>query len=267
MCPLRIARARRNTGGVIFRSRRLALLCVAVSLIPIISCGHQKFPEWRGVTTYHFPYAAWQASSIVAVGEMRNVSVYGEQTADRFPAPMSPLVHRLYWCVADFEVAAVIKGERPPTAKRYLWAQVSPGCNLWLWPDNPRAIDRRFQTRAWFLREDGEFLRPPVDSGMYQYIGLFTKWKGISSTIEARRELGNQLLTPSANGDNIDDYARYLGNVIDIACELLPKTDCAAQVRHLADTGNRSLHEEACGLLKGELGQDCQPSKDSVPSR
>jgi hypothetical protein len=113
-----------------FRSLPSALLCATILLVPIISCGHQKFPEWRGVTPYHFPQAAWEASSIVAVGQMRNVSVYGVQTADRFPAPMSPLVHRLYWCVAEFDVAAVIKGERPFPAKRYVWAQVSPGCNL-----------------------------------------------------------------------------------------------------------------------------------------
>jgi hypothetical protein len=259
--------ARRNTEGVIFRSLLPALLCAAVSLVSITSCGHQKFPEWRGVTPYRFPYAAWEASSIVAVGEMRNVNLYGKQTADHFPAPMSPLVHRLYWCVAEFNAAAVIKGERPSAAKRYLWAQVSPGCNLWLWPDNPRAVDRGFQTQAWFLREDGEFLRPPVDSGMYKYLGLLTKWKDVPSTTEARRELGTLLLRPSANSDNLDDYAQYLGNVIDIACELLPKTDCAAQVRRLADMGNPRLREEACGLLKGELEQDCQPPKDSIRSR
>jgi hypothetical protein len=250
-----------------FRSLPSALLCATILLVPIISCGHQKFPEWRGVTPYHFPQAAWEASSIVAVGQMRNVSVYGVQTADRLPAPMSPLVHRLYWCVAEFDVAAVIKGERPSPAKRYVWAQVSPGCNLWLWPDNPRAEDRRFQTRAWLLREDGEFLRPPVDSGMYPYLGLLTKWKDASSSIEARRELGILLLTPSANSDNLDDYAQYLGSVIDIACELLPKTDCALQVRHLADMGNPRLREVACGLLEGELGQECQPPNDPIRSR
>ena len=259
--------ARRNIEGVIFRSLPLALLCAAVSLVPITSCGHQKFPEWRGVTPYQFPQAGWEASSIVAVGQMRNVRAYGEQTADRFPSPMSPLVHRLYWCVAELDMAAVIKGERSSPANRYVWAQVSPGCNLWLWPDNPRAVDRRFQTRVWFLREDGEFLRPPVDSGMYQYLGLFTKWKDVSSTTEARRELGALLLTPSANSDNLDDYAQYFPVVFDIACEILPKTDCAEQVRHLAYMGNSKLREVACGFLKGELGEDCQPSKDTSHSR
>ena len=72
----------------------MALLYAAVSAVSIISCGHQKFPEWRGVFPYRFPYFGWQASSIVAVGQMTNVRAYGEQTSDRFPAPMSPLVHR-----------------------------------------------------------------------------------------------------------------------------------------------------------------------------
>lgn len=90
---------------------------------------------------------------------------------------------------------------------------------------------------------------------MYKYLGLLTKWKDVPSTTEARRELGTLLLRPSANSDNLDDYAQYLGNVIDIACELLPKTDCAAQVRRLAIWENPKLREEACGLLKGELEQ------------
>ncbi len=248
MCNFAFAARGRNTEEVMCRCHILALLCASASLASITSCGHQRFPEWRGVTPYHFPYAAWQASSIVAIGAMRNVSVYGEQTADRFPAPMSPAVHRLFWCVADFDVAAVIKGDRPPNGRRYVWAQTSPRCNIWLWPDNPRAVDRPFQTRAWFFREDGEFLRPVVDSGMSPYLGLFTKWKEVSSTIEARRELGSLLLTPSANSDNLDDYGQYLGSVIDIACELLPKTDCASQVRQLASVVPR--RESSCPLLR-----------------
>jgi len=252
---------------VVVRGLPKALLCAAISLVPITSCGRQKIPQWRGLTEHHPACDAWEASSIVAIGQMKNVSVYGEQTADRFPAPMSPRVHRLYWCTAEFDVAAVIKGNLPSSAKRYLWAQSSPGCTLWLWPDNPRAVDRRFQTRAWFLREDGEFLRPPVDWGVNLYLGLFTKWKDVPSITEARRELGTLLLTPSANGDNLDDYAGYLGEVIEIACELLPKSECTAQVRHLADLGNPKLREAACGLLKGVLGEDCMPPTGSIRSR
>jgi hypothetical protein len=239
-------------------------------LVPISSCGHQKFPEWRGVAPGRFNFAAWKASSIVAVGEMRNVNGYGQQTADRFPAPMSPLVHRLYWCIAEFDLVAVIKGQRPSPAKKYVWASPSspsPDCDLWLWPDNPPAIDRRFQMRVWFLREEGEFLRPPVDSGMHRHIGLFTTWQPVSSTSDARRELGTLLLTLFANSDNLDDYAQYFPDVIDIACELLPKTDCAQQVRRLADMGNPKLRQVACGLLKGELGGDCQPPKNTIGSK
>ncbi|HWC96286.1 MAG TPA: hypothetical protein VG456_06045 [Candidatus Sulfopaludibacter sp.] len=249
------------------RSFLSVLICAAVSLIPITSCSHQKFPEWRGAAPYRFPYGAWESSTLVAVGQMRHVNAYGEQTADRFPAPMSPLVHRLYWCAAEFDVVALIKGERPSSAKRYVWAQVSPGCNLWIWPDNPRAVDRSFQTRAWFFREDGEFLRPPFDSGTYPYLGLTTKWKDVETIAEARRELGTLLLTPSANAADLDEYAGYLASVINIACELLPKTDCAAQVRSLADLGSPRLREEACGLLNGELGQNCMPSRDTLPAR
>ena len=253
---------------MILRCLLPALLCAPAVLVPITSCGHQKFPEWRGVTHYRYPYAAWEASSIVAVGHMRNVKPYGEQPNHRFPVPMSPpIVHTLYWCVADFDVAAVVKGELPTVAKKYMWASSFPGCSLWLWPDNPKAVDRRFLTRVWFLREEGEFLRPPVDSGMKPYIGLFTKWENASSTTEARRELGTLLLTPSANADDLDDYTAYLWDVGRIACDLLSKTDCALQVRRLADMGNPKLQEDACGFLKGELGEDCLPPTRASRSR
>jgi hypothetical protein len=102
---------------------------------------------------------------------------------------------------------------------------------------------------------------------MKPYLGLFARWMDVSSTAEARSELGTLLLTPSANSDNLDDYAQYLDEVIEIACELLPKGDCIAQVRHLADMGNPKLRESACGLLKGLLGEDCLPVKDPIRSR
>lgn len=236
--------------------RLCVVFIVSASLEPVFLCGQQKFPEWRGST--QAVYGAWTASPIVAIGDVNNVTSYGEQSADSFPWPMSPDVHKLYWCTGDFRLTALVKGELRTPTRKYLWASAFPGCSLWLWPDNPRAADRRFQTRVWFLREEGGFLRPTVDAGIDRYMGLFTKWEDIPP-LEARQQLGRLLLTPSANNDTLDDYAAYLPLVLDIACELLGTRACAQQIGALAELGSPRLREVACGLLKGQLGQGCHP--------
>ena len=59
---------------------------------------------------------------------------------------MSPDVHKLYSCVGDFRPTGVVKGQIDKPNKRYLWASAFPGCQLWLWPDNPQAADRAFSS-------------------------------------------------------------------------------------------------------------------------
>lgn len=232
---------------------RVCLLCLfPLSLTPALAAAQKQFPEWRGSTVL-LP-AEWTASPIIAVGEVANITTYGEQNLDHLPRPMSPSVHRLYWCEGDFKLTAVIKGELHLPPKKYLWASAFPGCNLW--PDNPRLVFSRFQTRAWFLREEGDFLRPTYDGGASLFIGLFAKWDG-GQRVPAQQQLGLLLLTPAANSDTPDDFATYLWNVGDIACELLGRVECVEHIRALAGIGKPALHEAACRFLKGQLGVDC----------
>jgi hypothetical protein len=166
---------------------------------------------------------------------------------------MSPEVHKLYWCQGDFRATAVVRGELGPRA-RYLWADSRPGCKLW--DDNPSLIFHRFKTKVWFLREEGGFLRPPFDGGTDKFIGFFSKWDE-SSRLPARQRLGTLLLTPGANGDSLEEYARYLWDAGDIACELLGKAECVRQIRGLADLGNAELRDNACNFLKGQMEERC----------
>ena len=205
----------------------LALLCCA--LVPAAT--QQRFPAWRGSTV--LPQAEWLASPIVAVGEVVNIVPYGRQHVDHLPQPMSPSVHTLYWCQGEFRPVAVVKGDLRLPPKRYLWASGLAGCRLY--PDSGDAM--RFKTHVWFLREEGDFLRPTYDGGAH----LFLK--------------------PAANSDTLGDYARYLGDVADIACELLGATACVDHIRALATLGNPALQEAACGFLKGQFGASC-PSHD-----
>ena len=102
-----------------------------------------------------------------------------------------------------------------------------------------------------------EFLRPTFDYGTYHFLGIFTPWSE-RPPLPARERMGALLLTPSANSDSLDDYARYLWNIGDIACELLGKPECAKRISRLQRLGNPALRESACGFLKGQLGVDCQ---------
>ena len=219
----------------------------------------QEFPQWRGAAQSMTSFSAWSASPIVIIGRASNVKPYGEEVSARFASPMPSHVHTLYWCVADLHVLATVKGVYKKTASKYVWASLAPGCNVWLWPDNPQAVDRRFQTRAWFVREEGPLLRPTLDTGMPPYIGLFTNWENVNSVSDARRHFGELLFTPSANSDSIGDYAEYLPDVFDIACELLGKADCALRLAALSDTNDIRLQQISCGLLKGEMGRPCRP--------
>jgi hypothetical protein len=232
--------------------------CLVVLISVFVSWpldAQRAFPEWRGSNT--LPPGVWKASTIAAVGEVVNIRPYGEQDVESLPWPMSPEVHKLYWCEGEFRAIAVVKGELRPRARKYLWASSLPGCKLW--DDNPSLIFHRFKTRVWFLREEGGFLRPPFDGGTYRFIGFFTKWDE-SSRLPARRQLGTLLLTPEANGDTLEDYARYLWDAGDIACELLGKAECVLQLSALAGLGNPVLRENACNFLKGQMDESC-PSK------
>jgi hypothetical protein len=214
----------------------------------------QTFPEWRGSNT--LTHGVWIASSIAAVGEVTNVRSYGVQDSKNLPWPMSPEVHKLYWREGDFRATAIVKGESGPAAKTYLWASSLPGCKLW--DNDPGLIYSRFKSRVWLLREEGEFLRPPFDSGTVRFIGLLTKWDE-SARLPARRQLGTLLLTPAANSDTLKDYAHYLWYVGDIACELLGKAECVRQIKALAKMGSPILRENACNFLKGQMDEPCLP--------
>lgn len=213
----------------------------------------QQFPQLRVSKT--LLEGVWLASPIVAIGDISNIMSYGHQTVDRLPAPTMPGVHDLYWCQGDFNVVAVVKGRLQGGSRKYLWASTIPGCMLI--DDNPKLIYHRLKTKFWFLRDEGEFLRPTFDYGTYRFEGVFTPWSQ-DPQVPARQRLGALLLTPSANSDSLGDYARYLWDVGDIACDLLGKPECARRIRSLERLDSQALRESACGFLKGQLGSSCQ---------
>lgn len=213
----------------------------------------KKFPEWRG-SNLEIP-AEWNASPIVAVGELTNITEYGQQSVDRLPWPMSPDVHRLFWCEGDFHAVAVVKGEMHSLNEKYLWGSGMRGCKL---SYGSRSGLEKLQTRVWFLREEGAFLRPTFDGGTHGFLGLYTRWDA-GPKLPPRERLGVLLLTPKSNADSLRDYAHYLWSVGDIACQLLGKSECVERIRSLATLGDPNLKTAACGYLKGQQEESCSP--------
>lgn len=220
------------------------------------TCGGQQFPAPR-VGVPASMEAPWLRAPIVAIGEVTNVSSYGEQTVDRLPPPTSPEAHHLFWCIGDFHSVAVVKGTLHKPIKRYLWATTIPGCHLW--PEDPAFVAYRFKALAWYLREEGGFLRPPFDYGAWPFLGLFVAWEP-SSTLSPQRQLGTLLLTLEAVSEDAGRYVEDMLSNADIACELLGKTQCAQRIRELS-TENSALHEPLCQFLRSELGQECEVTR------
>jgi hypothetical protein len=159
--------------------------------------------------------------------------------------------------VGDFQAVAVVKGTLHGSTRKYLWASTFPGCRIL--PDDPVHLANRDKTRAWFLREEGEFLRPTFDWNAFPFLGLLIDWD-TGSPLPPRQRLGMFLLTPLANCDTITDYADYIWDVGDIACELLGKAKCAQRIRELS-LESPVLREPACHFLKGQLDEDCDTQR------
>jgi hypothetical protein len=246
--------------------RTMTLLRSSVSALRrgIILCGtcmvllegsleaQREFPQVRvGVTELE---GVWIKTPIAAIGTVTDIVTYGHQVVDQLPHPTMPGAHDLYWCQGYFNAIAVVKGALKEKRRKYLWGSTLSGCELV--DSNPASSEHRSKTRLWFLREEGEFLRPIFDYGSRRFAGVFTPWAE-GPDLPARQRMGALFLTPFANNDTLDDYARYLWNIGDIACELLGRTECIQRIRNLEGLGNAALRESACGFLKGQLKTDC----------
>ena len=247
-------RARDPGAWMMIPTMRTVLICLLYASSAWMGAdAGQRFPEPRGGTSER--PAEWTMSPIVAV-DVINTRSYGEQTVDQLPWPMAPWVHKLYWCQGDFRVIAVVKGTLRSAPRTYLWASGLAGCDLYHY--NPELATGRYRTRAWFLREEGKFLRPLFDYGTHYYVGLCARWED-GPPLPARRRLGALLLTPEANCEPLEDYAEYLKELAgDLACEVLGKTECVERIRALARMGNAALREAACGYLDWQQHTTCE---------
>ena len=217
----------------------------------------QEFPEWQGGGVS--VDIEWERATIVAVGNVDNVTFYGEQKVNGLPWPGSVGVEKLYWCQGDFHVTALLKGSLTKVEK-YLWPLPRPGCELY--SHNPKMIASRYKTRVWFLREEGGLLRPLYDGGGARaFIGFCAAWAA-GDPLPPRQRVGVLLLTPSADcvtaPGEMRHYINYLWQVGDLACLLLGKEECIRRVRSLTASRNVALRKGACEYLEKELETNCE---------
>ena len=199
--------------------------------------------------------ALWEATPIIAVGDVKDVTEFGTQHVQQLPPPVVQDLHELYWCQGDFVAVAVVKGELPRT-KKYVWASVNPGCKLFY---GDQSYEQR-PTRVWFLRARGRasICGRLVDGGSWYFYGLISKWEEDTKLPPAER-LGLMLLTPEANVQNLPKFAATIWNTADVACSLLGKAKCVEQIRMLANTGDPELRNAACQYLRAQQKVTCYP--------
>ncbi len=106
------------------------------------------------------------------VGEVRNIQAAGTQNVKNLPWPAPTTVNRIYWCKATLSVNAVVKGRLPSKGKQFLWGTAKPGCEL---HSDEQTMDNRPVTRVWFIREEGDYIRPIVDGFGLYYISFYAK--------------------------------------------------------------------------------------------
>lgn len=137
----------------------LTFTCMTLVVLKILGAQAPVFPPWTGERTEDL-VSLWVRASLVAVGDMVNVTEYGVQEIGAMPPTAKQDLRKLFWCKATFRSRVVIKGRKPSPPKKVLWATVTPGCLLNYGDETAYAWRA---TRVWFLREEGAFLRFVVD--------------------------------------------------------------------------------------------------------
>ena len=136
----------------------------------------------------------WKAAPIVAVGDLRNVKRFGRQELNLPILLSASKVTSIYWCQGEFVTVAAIRGNPGGSVRKYLWATGPAGC---LVSTGDQKEFAKLKTRIWFLRVEGEYLRPLFDAGN-QIVGLRKVWQKDSENSPSE-QLGELLLDPSAS--------------------------------------------------------------------
>lgn len=236
-----------------------AALHLTIGVIFSINClgfEEKHFPEFRVLLLTL--EGAWEQASTVAVADIKNVTELGVQTVERLPPPISPAIHKLYWCQADIEVLAIVKGARPDSQKKLVWGSVQPGCRTsyveqWNKEEGP-------VTGVWLLREEEDFIRPVVDGGHEFYYSFRVPWDS-ESDVSAQTTFGRLLLNPLATSGTLRAYAQGSFELMGLGCLILGRGECVARIEGLAGLHDPTLRSAACDFLSSQFQRKCPAIK------
>jgi len=228
------------------------------ALAAIAPCcrSQEALPEWKVAPSPLIGIEGqWRRADDVIVGDVSNVVAKGTQEIASPPWPVSPNVREIYWCEADLRADAAVKGSLPPAGKKLLWGEIRPGCNLESFRYGYREASPP-STRVWFLRREGEYLRPVVDGGGAYFIAFHWKWADVPKA-DAPRVFALLALDPAAIDLGPERYYLALTSV-EVARSILGDRELAVQLKALAARPIAELHKQACGYLEAELGEPCK---------
>lgn len=230
---------------------RIPKLLSPLVVVSILGFAEEAYPEWR-VRQLSFG-GVWADSAIVATGRLFEVRLLGSQSVDRAEWPLTQRVRRIFWCRGDLQVDVLIKGETRVGRRVLAWAQARSDCDARF---NSNGENRGMGFKVWFLREEGEWLRPVVDGGSTVSMAFLSSWNSIEVNPPMRR-FATYLLTPSANTTSLDEFADGLWDQAEVACGILGASECKERMLRLARMSSKPLRETACSYLAVEFKFPC----------
>lgn len=231
----------------------LVARCAFLLMVASVGCRTQDlpFPHWR---PYSMPLGnVWTMSEVVAVGNVTNIAKMGRQDWNQgVPPGIRAVFKQLQWCEADFVLTEVVKGSFPRAHGKYVWGKIEWGnaaseCVAYGMPP-PRPATPTYL--IWFLREEGNLLRPVSDRSRF-YFEVPGEWNTQDSLPPAQKA-GLALLKELSEDTKDPGFIGFLG---DAACELLGREQCIKRMRDPA--GSETFRRQACAYLEAQGRVTC----------
>jgi hypothetical protein len=230
-------------------------LVVVGAILFAPACRSQEYPEMRFSRVFGVE-GNWNRAEDVLFGRVVNVLQVGTQQIANPPQPLPDTVHEIYWCQADFRAAAAVKGSLPAPGKKVLWAVIRPDCSAYLDWDLDTGANQPPVTRVWFLREEGEYLRPVSDGGLFS-VSFNWKWVDVPKA-EAPRLFASLLLDPASRGFPPERYSEAILDASEVARSILPKEELVARLKTLSLSPVPRAREDICGYLAAAFQEPCK---------
>jgi hypothetical protein len=220
-------------------------LLAALAIFQPVCDSQESFPKWEVAPIGLV--GTWERADDVVVGDVSNIQALGSQKisdSDR-PRPVASTINEIFWCQADFHADSVVKGRIPTPGKKLIWAAIRPGCGFeWLrygYEESTPPV-----TRVWFVREEGEYIRPVVDAGGVLFASFHARFTA-AGRLEDLRRFAYLFLNPEAHGLSFELPRLILG-----------ETEGAEALMALSAYPDIRLHESVCEYLKFNFHQSCK---------